>query len=48
LTTLALDLRWSWHHGTDARWRTIDRELWEATANPWLVLETVPLRGSMR
>ncbi len=41
LTTLALDLRWSWHHGTDALWRTIDSELWEATANPWLVLETV-------
>jgi starch phosphorylase len=41
LTTLALDLRWSWHHGADALWRSIDRELWEATANPWLVLETV-------
>jgi starch phosphorylase len=41
LTTLAVDLRWSWHHGADALWRTIDSELWDATANPWLVLETV-------
>jgi starch phosphorylase len=41
LTMLALDLRWCWHHGTDALWRTIDRELWEATANPWLILEAV-------
>jgi len=41
LVTLALDLRWSWHHGTDALWRAIDRDLWEASANPWLVLETV-------
>ncbi|MEW6765877.1 MAG: alpha-glucan family phosphorylase [Pseudomonadota bacterium] len=41
LSTLALDLRWSWHHGTDALWRTVDPELWEATANPWLILESV-------
>jgi len=41
LATLALDLRWCWHHGTDALWRGIDREVWEATANPWLILETV-------
>ncbi len=41
LTTLALDLRWSWHHGSDALWHSMDSELWEATANPWLVLETV-------
>jgi len=24
LTTLALDLRWSWHHGTDILWETVD------------------------
>jgi starch phosphorylase len=41
LATLALDLRWSWHHGTDELWRTVDRELWEGTENPWLILESV-------
>jgi starch phosphorylase len=41
LATLALDLRWCWHHGADTLWRTIDAELWTATANPWLILETV-------
>ncbi|MGB5643742.1 MAG: alpha-glucan family phosphorylase [Gammaproteobacteria bacterium] len=41
LATLALDLRWSWHHGTDYLWRSVDSELWEATANPWLILESV-------
>jgi len=41
LATLALDLRWSWNHGADALWRQVAPELWEATANPWLILETV-------
>jgi len=41
LATLALDLRWSWHHGADELWRSVDPELWEATANPWLILESV-------
>ena len=41
LATLALDLRWSWNHGADALWRQVSPELWEATANPWLILETV-------
>ncbi|HEC20455.1 MAG TPA: alpha-glucan family phosphorylase [Gammaproteobacteria bacterium] len=41
LATLALDLRWSWHHGADMLWRQVDPELWQATANPWLILETV-------
>jgi starch phosphorylase len=41
LATLALDMRWSWHHGADALWRTVDPELWDATANPWLILESV-------
>ena len=41
LATLATDLRWSWHHGTDELWRAVDPGLWEATANPWLILETV-------
>ena len=41
LATLALDLRWSWNHGVDAMWRQVAPKLWEATANPWLILETV-------
>lgn len=41
LTTLALDLRWSWHHGTDPLWNTVDPELWEETRNPWLILENI-------
>jgi len=41
LATLALDLRWSWNHGADTLWRQVAPELWEATANPWLILETV-------
>ena len=41
LATLALDLRWSWHHGADELWRSVDPELWDATANPWLILESV-------
>ncbi len=41
LVTLALDLRWSWHHGSDELWRQVDPALWEATANPWLILESV-------
>ena len=41
LTRIALDLRWSWHHGADVLWQTIDPELWEATGNPWLILESI-------
>lgn len=41
LATLALDLRWSWHHGADDLWRAVDPKLWEAMENPWLILETV-------
>lgn len=41
LVTLALDLRWNWHHGSDALWRLVDAELWDRTGNPWLILETV-------
>ncbi len=42
LTTLALDLRWSWHHSTDTLWKTVDPDLWEETRNPWLILESIP------
>ncbi|MGD8312833.1 MAG: alpha-glucan family phosphorylase, partial [Gammaproteobacteria bacterium] len=41
LATLALDLRWSWHHGADALWRAVAPGMWEATRNPWLILESV-------
>lgn len=40
LTELALDLRWSWSHASDVLWRTIDPDLWEATGNPWLIMES--------
>ena len=39
LTELALDLRWSWHHGTDELWSELDPELWALTHNPWVVLQ---------
>ena len=41
LAELALDMRWSWNHATDAVWRQLDPELWEITHNPWVVLQTV-------
>jgi len=40
LIELALDLRSEWHHGSDFLWRRLDSELWEATRNPWVVLQT--------
>jgi starch phosphorylase len=39
LTELALDLRWSWHHGTDELWSQLEPELWALTHNPWVVLQ---------
>ncbi|MEJ2060625.1 MAG: alpha-glucan family phosphorylase [Gammaproteobacteria bacterium] len=44
LATLALDLRWSWNHAMDELWRTVDPDLWEATANPLVILETISNR----
>ncbi|MGE0625738.1 MAG: alpha-glucan family phosphorylase [Pseudomonadales bacterium] len=41
LIELALDLRSEWHHGSDFVWRYLDEELWEATRNPWVVLQSV-------
>lgn len=41
LFQLALDLRWTWHHGTDELWRALDAEIWDATRNAWLVLNSV-------
>ncbi len=41
LADLALDMRWSWSHASDELWRTIDPELWDATGNPWYILESL-------
>ncbi|GEJ56918.1 alpha-glucan family phosphorylase [Anaeromyxobacter diazotrophicus] len=42
LTELALDLRWTWSHASDALWRALDADAWERSANPWLVLQDAP------
>ncbi len=39
LAELALDLRWSWSHASDALWHRIAPDLWERTRNPLLVLQ---------
>jgi starch phosphorylase len=41
LVELALDLHWSWNHAADELWKTLDKELWETTQNPWVILRTV-------
>jgi glycogen phosphorylase len=41
LAELALDMRWSWSHAADEVWKQLDPALWEATYNPWVVLQTV-------
>ncbi|MGA7802852.1 MAG: DUF3417 domain-containing protein [Gammaproteobacteria bacterium] len=41
LVELAMDLRWDWNHSADQLWKTVDPELWAATGNPWLILESV-------
>jgi hypothetical protein len=41
ITQLALDLRWTWNHSTDELWRELEPELWEATRNPWVILQSV-------
>ena len=44
LVDLALDLRASWNHCADLLWQGVDAELWDATGDPWLILETVSQR----
>jgi starch phosphorylase len=44
LTQLALDLSWSWSHSADKIWKRLDPELWELTANPWLILQSISQR----
>jgi glucan phosphorylase len=41
LAALALDLRWTWSHASDALWETLDPELWQLTHNPWVILQSV-------
>ena len=41
LEQLALDLRWSWSHGSDELWRQLEPRLWDRTHNPWAVLQAV-------
>jgi starch phosphorylase len=41
LSELALDLRWTWHHGSDGLWQALDEDTWKATRNAWLVLNSV-------
>ncbi len=48
LVELALDVRWTWSHWSDALWRRIDPELWEATQNPWVILQSVSPRRLQR
>src|SRR5215472_15854079 len=44
LIEMALDMRWSWNHEADAFWERVDRDLWEATGNPWLIVQSVSLQ----
>jgi len=41
LSELAVNLRWTWHRTNEELWGQLDPELWEATQNPWIVLQTV-------
>jgi starch phosphorylase len=41
LNELALDLRWSWNHGSDEVWRQLDPGLWKLTRHPFTVLRTL-------
>jgi starch phosphorylase len=44
LADIALDLRWTWSHAADELWRMLDRDAWERTENPWLILQDVSRR----
>ncbi len=41
LAELALNLHWTWNHASDELWQMLDRETWESTQNPWVILQTV-------
>src|SRR5271157_5913247 len=44
LTRLALDLSWSWSHSADEIWKKPLPDLWELTANPWLIVQSMSKR----
>ena len=44
LTRLALDLSWTYNHSADEIWKRLDPELWDLTANPWLILHSMSNR----
>ena len=39
--SLVIDLRWTWSHTGDALWRAIDRQTWEQTRNPYVVIQNL-------
>ena len=41
LAELALNLHWSWNHQADWLWEHLDADLWAATQNPWVILQTL-------
>jgi starch phosphorylase len=41
LSEIALDMRWSWKHEASTFAARVDRDLWEATENPWLIVQSV-------
>jgi starch phosphorylase len=41
LAELALNLHWSWNHEADCLWKHLDADLWAATQNPWVILQTL-------
>ena len=42
LPELALNLRFTWGQVGEKLWRTLSPEIWEATKNPWVILQNVP------
>lgn len=41
LTTLALDLRWTWSHAGDTLWQMVSPTTWAQTRNTWTILQNV-------
>jgi starch phosphorylase len=41
LTQFALDMWWAWNRSTDSLWEELSPQLWQATHNPWIILQTV-------
>ena len=42
LSELALDLRWTWSHASDALWEALDPQAWAQFRNPYVVLQNLP------